>query len=214
MPTPELLDPDKEHTLVLIKPDAYERGLTGEILRRIEVKGYRLKGLKVKKASRELAGERGVFPNYRGSKWEGKDLPQRNATTTTVAPTGTLSIIAGTSSGIEPIYDIEYSRIIFGGLKVHVVDPLYGKMRDTVDPTRLKGLFRKAHEVNPDWHLAVQKAFQDHVDNAVSKTINLPADTTPEQVRSIFLNAHAMGLKGITVFRDTSRDTQVLSCKC
>ncbi len=167
-----------------------------------------------KKASRELAGERGVFPNYRGSKWEGKDLPQRNATTTTVAPTGTLSIIAGTSSGIEPIYDIEYSRIIFGGLKVHVVDPLYGKMRDTVDPTRLKGLFRKAHEVNPDWHLAVQKAFQDHVDNAVSKTINLPADTTPEQVRSIFLNAHAMGLKGITVFRDTSRDTQVLSCKC
>ncbi|OPY02210.1 MAG: Ribonucleoside-diphosphate reductase NrdZ [Syntrophorhabdus sp. PtaB.Bin047] len=167
-----------------------------------------------KKASRELAGERGVFPNYRGSIWEGRDLPQRNATTTTIAPTGTLSIIAGTSSGIEPIYDIEYSRIIFGGLAVHVVDPLYGKMKDTTDSARLKGLFRKAHEVSPDWHLAVQKAFQDHVDNAVSKTINLPADTPPEGVRSIFLNAHAMGLKGITVFRDASRDAQVLSCKC
>jgi len=167
-----------------------------------------------KKASRELAGERGVFPNYRGSIWEGRNLPQRNATTTTIAPTGTLSIIAGTSSGIEPIYDIEYSRIIFGGLAVHVVDPLYGKMKDTTDSARLKGLFRKAHEVSPDWHLAVQKAFQDHVDNAVSKTINLPADTPPEGVRSIFLNAHAVGLKGITVFRDASRDAQVLSCKC
>jgi ribonucleoside-diphosphate reductase alpha chain len=167
-----------------------------------------------RKASRELAAERGVFPNYRGSLWEGKNLPQRNATTTTIAPTGTLSIIAGTSSGIEPIYDIEYSRIIFGGLSVHVVDPLYGKMKDTMDPSTLKNLFRKAHDVSPDRHLAVQKAFQDHVDNAVSKTINLPADTTPEEVRSIFLSAHAMGLKGITVFRDTSREAQVLSCKC
>jgi len=167
-----------------------------------------------KNASRELAGERGVFPNYRGSVWEGRGLPQRNATTTTIAPTGTLSIIAGTSSGIEPIYDIEYSRIIFGGLSVHVVDPLYGKMKDTMDLARLRELFRKAHDVSPDWHLAVQKAFQDHVDNAVSKTINLPADTTPEEVRSIFLNAHAMGLKGITVFRDTSREAQVLSCRC
>lgn len=167
-----------------------------------------------KKASRELAAERGVFPNYRGSLWERENLPQRNATTTTIAPTGTLSIIAGTSSGIEPIYDIEYSRIIFGGLSVHVVDPLYGKMKDTMDPSTLKNLFRKAHDVSPDRHLAVQKAFQDHVDNAVSKTINLPADTTPEKVRSIFLNAHAMRLKGITVFRDTSRETQILSCKC
>ncbi len=87
-------------------------------------------------------------------------------------------------------------------------------MKDTVDPSSLKKLFRKAHDVSPDWHLAIQKAFQDHVDNAVSKTINLPAVTTPEEVRSIFLNAHAMGLKGITVFRDTSRDSQVLSCKC
>ncbi|HOD76132.1 MAG TPA: hypothetical protein PKJ17_08900 [Syntrophorhabdaceae bacterium] len=167
-----------------------------------------------KKASRDLAGERGAFPNYRGSIWDGRGLPQRNATTTTIAPTGTLSIIAGTSSGIEPVYDTEYSRIIFGGLKVHVLDPLYEQMKDTVDPSSLKKLFRKAHDVSPDWHLAIQKAFQDHVDNAVSKTINLPAVTTPEEVRSIFLNAHAMGLKGITVFRDTSRDSQVLSCKC
>ncbi len=166
-----------------------------------------------KAASRHLADQRGVFPNFRGSIWEKKGLPQRNATTTTVAPTGTLSIIAGTSSGIEPIYDIEYSRIIFGGLTVHVVDPLYREMKDTMDPGSLKKLFRKAGDVNPDWHLAIQKAFQDHVDNAVSKTINLPARSTPEEIRSIYLKAHEMGLKGITVFRDTSRDAQILSCR-
>lgn len=167
-----------------------------------------------KMASRDLAIQRGVFPNYRGSIWEKKGLPQRNATTTTIAPTGTLSIIAGTSSGIEPIYDVEYSRIIFGGLNVHIVDPMYRKMNATDHPTRLKDLFRRAHDVSPGWHLAIQKAFQDHVDNAVSKTINLPAQTTPEEVRSVFLNAQALGLKGITVFRDTSRDAQILSCKC
>jgi len=164
-------------------------------------------------ASRELALHRGVFPNYRGSVWEKKGLPQRNATTTTIAPTGTLSIIAGTSSGIEPLYDIEYTRIIFGGLSVHVVDPLYRKVKDSIDPSRLEHLFRKACDVSPDWHLAIQKAFQGHVDNAVSKTINLPAHTSHEEIRSICLKAHAMGLKGITVFRDTSRDAQILSCR-
>lgn len=166
-----------------------------------------------KEASRELAGQRGVFPNYPGSIWDKKGLPQRNATTTTIAPTGTLSIIAGTSSGIEPVYDVRYSRIIFGGLRVEVADQLYGKMKNTPGGTELDVLFRKAHDVNPDWHLAIQKAFQDHVDNAVSKTINLPAGTTPEKIRSIYVKAHGMGLKGITVFRDTSRDSQVLSCR-
>lgn len=166
-----------------------------------------------KAASRDLAGRRGVFPNYRGSIWESKDTPQRNATTTTIAPTGTLSIIAGTSSGIEPIYDVEYSRVIFGGLRVDVVDPLYRELKDTTDPVRLHELFRKAHDVGPNWHLAIQKAFQDHVDNAVSKTINLPAGAAMEEVRSIYLRAHEMGLKGITIFRDTSRDAQILSCR-
>ncbi len=166
-----------------------------------------------KAASRDLAGQRGVFPNYRGSIWEPKNLPQRNATTTTIAPTGTLSIIAGTSSGIEPIYDVEYSRVIFGGLRVDVVDPLYRELKGITGPARLHELFRKACDVSPDWHLAIQKAFQNHVDNAVSKTINLPAGTAPEDIRSIYLKAHEMGLKGITVFRDTSRDAQILSCR-
>lgn len=166
-----------------------------------------------KAASKDLAVLRGVFPNYRGSVWEKKDLPQRNATTTTIAPTGTLSIIAGVSSGIEPVYDVQYSRVLFGGLLVDVVDPLYTEMKKTAGEAGLNGLFRRAYDVSPDWHLAVQKAFQDHVDNAVSKTINLPAATTPEEICSICMKAHRMGLKGITVFRDRSRDSQVLSCR-
>ncbi|MBP1747960.1 MAG: ribonucleoside-diphosphate reductase alpha chain [Deltaproteobacteria bacterium] len=166
-----------------------------------------------KAASRGLAAERGVFPNYRGSTWEKKGIPLRNATTTTIAPTGTLSILAGTSSGIEPIYDIEYSRILFGGLRVNVIDPLYKELQGTLDPGRLEGLFRKAYDVSPEWHCAIQKAFQDHVDNAVSKTINLNARATPQDIESIYMKAHEMGLKGITVFRDTSRDAQILSCR-
>lgn len=164
-------------------------------------------------ASRELAEERGVFPNHRGSIWDKKGVRIRNATTTTIAPTGTLSILAGTSSGIEPVYDIAYSRVLFGGLRVDVTDPLYKIMDGVVNADRLKTLFRKACDVGPAWHLAVQKAFQDHVDNAVSKTINLGAAATPDDIRTIYLKAWEMGLKGITVFRDTSRDSQVLSCR-
>jgi len=166
-----------------------------------------------KAASRVLAGERGVFPHYKGSIWEKKNLPQRNATTTTIAPTGTLSIIAGTSSGIEPIYDVHYSRMLFGGLKVDVVDPLYEQMRsDPKTRATMKRLFRTAHQIAPDSHLRIQKAFQDHVDNAVSKTINLPEDISPDAILHIYLEAYRMGLKGTTVFRDQSRGFQVLSC--
>jgi ribonucleoside-diphosphate reductase alpha chain len=166
-----------------------------------------------KAASRELTTERGVFPNYRGSLWEKRGIRLRNATTTTISPTGTLSIPAGTSSGIEPIYDIEYSRILFGGLHVDITDPLYKKMQGAMDTGRLEGLFRKAYDVSPEWHCAIQKAFQDHVDNAVSKTINMNAAATPEDIQSIYVRAHEMGLKGITVFRNTSRDAQILSCR-
>lgn len=166
-----------------------------------------------KAASRELAVKRGVFPNYGGSIWEKKKIPLRNATTTTIAPTGTLSILAGTSSGIEPVYDIEYSRVLFGGLRVDVIDPLYKSIRGTMDPDRLNKLFRKAYDVSPQSHLMIQKAFQDHVDNAVSKTINLGARATPDDIRAIYMKACELGLKGITVFRDTSRDAQILSCR-
>ena len=164
-----------------------------------------------KDASRALAEQRGTFPNWKGSIWEKQHLPQRNATTTTIAPTGTLSIIAGTSGGIEPIYDTHYSRILFGGLTIDIADPLFGDMKDKLDSYEIKRLFRTAHEISPDYHLQIQKAFQDHVDNAVSKTVNLPTDATPEMVLDIYREAYRMGLKGITVFRDKSREHQILA---
>jgi ribonucleoside-diphosphate reductase alpha chain len=166
-----------------------------------------------KVASRILAEERGAFPNYKGSIWDGEGIMQRNATTTTIAPTGTLSIIAGTSSGIEPIYDISYKRILFGGMEVEVTDPLYTQIKGLPDAAEtITKLFRTAHQVSPDYHLKIQGAFQKHTDNAVSKTINLPAEATPDTILEIYSEAHRMGLKGVTVFRDRSREQQVLSC--
>jgi len=165
-----------------------------------------------KNASRMLAEKRGVFPNWKRSIWKKENLPQRNATTTTIAPTGTLSIIAGVSSGIEPIYSAHYSRVIFDGLNVEITDPLYLEMKDKLDQREIKRLFRTAYDISPDYHLKMQKAFQDHVDNAVSKTVNLPVEATPEVILDIYLTAYRMGLKGITVFRDKSREQQVLAC--
>jgi len=166
-----------------------------------------------KVASNLLAKQRGTFPNYRGSIWESRGLRQRNATTTTIAPTGTLSLIAGTSSGIEPIYDIRYSRILFGDIKVDVTDPLYREIQERENgQEQLIKFFRRAHEVAPSDHLAIQSAFQKHVDNAVSKTINLPQDAAVETVLNVYLEAYRLGIKGVTVFRDRSRDFQVLSC--
>ncbi len=166
-----------------------------------------------KRASAQLADERGSFPNFRGSVWDKKNLLQRNATTTTVAPTGTLSIIAGTSSGIEPIFDIRYRRLLLGGLEVEVEDPLWRELKDMQGsqdtPERL---FRKAYQVAPLAHLAMQRTFQSYVDNAVSKTINLPEGATPDDILFIYEEAYHLGLKGTTVFRNKSRDHQILSC--
>jgi ribonucleoside-diphosphate reductase alpha chain len=164
-------------------------------------------------ASKQLADERGPFPNFRGSVWDKKNLLQRNATTTTVAPTGTLSIIAGTSSGIEPIFDTRYKRLLLGGIEVEVEDPLWREVKDMQGPADLlQRLFRKAYQVAPLAHLAIQRTFQNHVDNAVSKTINLPEGATPDDILFIYVEAHRMGLKGTTVFRNRSRDHQILSC--
>jgi ribonucleoside-diphosphate reductase alpha chain len=164
-------------------------------------------------ASKLLAEERGAFPNYTGSLWHTKNLLQRNATTTTVAPTGTLSIIANASSGIEPIFDVRYNRVLFGDIQVEVIDPLYAEMREHVEQhEETRRLFRTAFQLTPAAHLRMQRAFQHHVDNAVSKTINLPNDSTPDAILDIYVEAHSMGLKGTTIFRDRSRDFQVLSC--
>jgi len=166
-----------------------------------------------KVASKNLAAERGVFPSYKGSRWEKMGLPQRNATTTTLAPTGTLSLIAGTSSGIEPIFDISYSRIILGDIRVNIEDPLYKDfMERKVGEEEIKKLFRTAYQVSPDWHMRIQAAFQRHIDNGVSKTINLPEETRIEEIERIFVKAYKLGLKGITVFRNKSRKYQILSC--
>jgi ribonucleoside-diphosphate reductase alpha chain len=196
------------HLLILMgipydSPDAVKIG--EEIMRFIQAES--------KVASNNLANQRGAFPNYKGSLWEQRGLLQRNSTTTTIAPTGTLSLIAGTSSGIEPIYDIHYSRILFGDIEVDVVDPIYADMRGSNDEKEiLERLFRRAYQVSPADHLRIQAVFQKHVDNAVSKTINLPQGATENDVLHIYIDAYRMGLKGITVFRDKSREAQVLSC--
>lgn len=153
------------------------------------------------------------FPTTKEVYGKKRGLLQRNATTTTIAPTGTLSLIAGTSSGIEPVYDIQYSRILFGDIEVQVVDPLYQNIKGaSYEKEQLQTLFRRAHQVNPADHLRIQWAFQKHVDNAVSKTINLPQKATVSDVMNIYGDAYRMGLKGITVYRDKSREAQVLSC--
>jgi len=186
-----------------IRYDSPEAEATGE-----RVMAFIQKESKI--ASGHLVQSRGYFPNYKGSMWDRMNLPQRNATTTTVAPTGTLSIIAGTSSGIEPIYDTRYTRLLLGDIRVEMVDPLYEEMKEK--PSGAPDLFRKAYEVAPLDHLKIQRAFQKHVDNAVSKTINLPENATPQTVLAIYTEADNMGLKGTTVFRDKSRDYQILSC--
>jgi ribonucleoside-diphosphate reductase alpha chain len=165
-----------------------------------------------KTASGLLARSRGEFPNYRGSVWEKGGMPQRNATTTTIAPTGTLSIIAGTSSGIEPIYETKYRRVLFGDTEVEVVDPLYEELGRLPGKDGAERLFKGAVQIPPFRHLAMQKRFQLHVDNGVSKTINLPQPETPDKVLAIYREAYRLGLKGTTVFRDRSREHQVLSC--
>ncbi len=166
-----------------------------------------------KAASNRLAVERGVFPNFRGSVWDRKGVPQRNATTTTIAPTGTLSIIAGCSSGIEPVYGVRHTRRLLGDIELELTDPLYGEMiRGRGATDKVDELFRTAHQVAPMAHLRIQRVFQNHVDNAVSKTINLPASATPDTILEIYQEAHRIGLKGTTIFRDKSRAVQVLSC--
>ncbi len=184
-------------------------------------------------ASAHLARERGPFPNLPGSACDRPDGPvYRNACRTTVAPTGTLSILAGCSSGIEPIFALALERHVLDGSRLRDVHPPFLETaRDrgfwspdlmdrvaaspTLDgvegvPEDVRRVFVTAHEVAPEWHVRVQAAFQRHVDNAVSKTVNLPHDATVEDVDAIYRQAYALGCKGITVYRDRSRERQVL----
>jgi ribonucleoside-diphosphate reductase alpha chain len=184
-------------------------------------------------ASAELAAERGPFPNLPGSIYDRPESPAyRNACRTTVAPTGTLSIIAGCSSGIEPIFALAMERHVLDGARLFEINALFEETArergfwrpDLLDAiaaapslAQVKGvpedaarLFVTAHEIDPKWHVQVQAAFQKHVDNAVSKTVNLPFEATVADVSEIYQMAYETGCKGITVFRDRSRTKQVL----
>ena len=178
-----------------------------------------------------LAGKRGVFSNYNGSTQEG--YPVRNATVTTIAPTGTLSIIAGCSSGVEPIFAVCYVRNVMEGTKLIEVNPFFEELakkggfwsRDLMEriadagsihgfdeiPQDVKDLFVTAHDITPECHIRMQAAFQQHVDNAVSKTVNFSREASRKDVEDVYLLAYSLGCKGVTVYRDGSREGQVLS---
>ena len=187
-----------------------------------------------RKASAELAAKRGPFPNYERSLWRRRGYPPlRNATVTTIAPTGSISIIAGTSSGIEPLFAISFFRNVLEGTRLLEVNPLFedvaikrnfyseelmleiaatGTVTEIAAvPENVKRVFRTALEISPEYHVRMQAAFQENVDNAVSKTVNLPEHSTPEDVRSVFLLAYKLKCKGITVYRYGTKEGQVLT---
>jgi ribonucleoside-diphosphate reductase alpha chain len=183
-------------------------------------------------ASAELARTRGPFPGWASSAPAQRgEPPRRNATVTTVAPTGTLSVIAGCSSGIEPLFAATYVRHVMEGTALPEEHPLLleriravgadaalpavrasGRVRGVAGvPAELQRLFATAHDVAPEVHVRMQAAFQRHVDNGVSKTINLPRGATVEEVAAAYRLAWELGCKGITVYRDGSRESQVLT---
>jgi len=160
--------------------------------------------------SQRLALIKGVFPNWEGSLWYVRGLKVRNATLTTVAPTGSISIIAGCSSGIEPVFDwVTVQKRPVG--EYRVVHPVYESWQQDHPSEPLPSWFVTAREIPFEWHIRMQAAFQKHVNNAVSKTVNLPREATREDVSRAFLLAYELGCKGITVYRDGSRALQVIS---
>ena len=195
-----------------------------------------------KKASVELAKTRGVFPNFKDSAYDkssknfkGKDLLLRNATTTTIAPTGSISIIANASSGIEPLFAIAFKRtnILHKGDELIEVNPYFEKKmkelglhskelmsevceKGTIQhiekiPKDVRKAFVTSHDINPEYHIKMQAAFQKYTDNAVSKTVNFPHSATEEDIVRVYELAFELGCKGVTVYRDGSRDEQVLN---
>jgi ribonucleoside-diphosphate reductase alpha chain len=184
------------------------------------------------KKSREIAEVRGSFPNFERSIWKNKCSAFRNATVTTIAPTGTISIIAGCSSGIEPLFAVSFMRNVLGGSRLFETNVLFeevakargfysAKLLEEVArtgsvqkiagvPDDVKRLFVTALDIDPVWHVKMQAAFQRFTDNAVSKTVNLPFEAEVEDVREIYDLAWRLKCKGVTVFRYGSKPEQVL----
>ncbi len=183
-------------------------------------------------ASEELAESRGTFPNYEKSIYPEQGIKLRNATVTSIAPTGTISLIAGCSSGIEPVFALAYSRKIMDRV-FHEINPVFeeicrqeniyseelvqeiinqGSLQQLADiPDRVKKVFVTALDIEPEYHVRIQAAFQEFVDNSVSKTINFSKNATINDIRDAILLAHELGCKGITIYRYGSREDQVLS---
>jgi len=185
-------------------------------------------------ASAALAKTRGEFMNFGRSRWaETGSPPLRNATTTTVAPTGTISIIAGCSSGIEPLFAVSYVRHVLDGEELVEVHPIFrelaeatgvwsddlgrilaqrGRVRELASvPADLQAIFPTAHDLSPETHVRMQAAFQKHAHAAVSKTVNFPAEASADDVLAVYRLAYELGCKGVTVYRDRSKAEQVLS---
>lgn len=187
-----------------------------------------------RKASADLGERRGSFPNFKGSIWDGKYDAMRNATVTTIAPTGSISIIAGCSSGIEPLFAITFIRnVLDEGDRLFEINPYFEKLakekgfysdelmkkiaqnKGSVQemgevPQDIQKVFVTALDISPEWHVRMQAAFQKYTDNATSKTVNFRENATIEDVKKVYLLAYELGCKGITVYRYGSREGQVL----
>jgi len=201
------------------------RQLAGNVMKFINDQGHR--------ASRKLASERGAFANFKNSVYDQKrEPPIRNATVTTIAPTGTISIIANASSGIEPVFAVSYVRQVMDNDTLLEVHPLFEKtarergfyspelmqriakhatIRDMEEiPADIRKIFITAHDISPEAHIRMQAAFQKYTDNAVSKTVNFPHNATIDDVAKVFRLAYKLDCKGVTIYRDGSRPLQVL----
>ncbi|MHA1199987.1 MAG: TSCPD domain-containing protein, partial [Candidatus Heimdallarchaeaceae archaeon] len=183
----------------------------------------------------QLGRTKGSFPNFNRSIFKNKYEAMRNATVTTIAPTGTISLIAGCSSGIEPYYAIAFTRNVLGGKKLFDVNSIFEQKlkdlelhsEDLIEkvsstnsvqeieeiPDDLKEVFITSHDISPEWHIDMQAEFQKYIDNATSKTINFPNSATREEISKAYQLAFQKGCKGVTVYRDGSRKYQVLTTK-